>query len=778
MSFSSEFRNVTAPNVPSPESIEIPPPPGIGASDFKLRDALDAMGRPLWISGAPSADFLERARTNTLALQAIVSWMSTSRPPIPGAGIVYFPPGRYYLGRSGLALPTTEAETDIVIPPNISLRFALGATVVLFDYSALATAAQGPFRRSLQARPNDSLKVSMEIQGSIDAGPWPIFDSVLEDLSTSAGWNAAPSALHTSGPVFLTRNTVPEVCPEWFGASIPPTFTAPEPTPALVRRMTLGLQEAIEVAHTRRHIPKLVAVPPIFPPPPPEARGIAGVLRRQRVLPDEIVEVAEPGWVLFEGTMFRAGRMEIPRWNPSTLTGVGFKADYDSHPPIPIVLSGEYIIDRELQVGFSLDDAEHYSNRAGDERPGPLRQPNIAPFVLQGRPGSTSTGAPLATIRAHAGFQGYARDPSIVTSAAASLLGVRGPTGAWIENVTFAAAFAAPRCLTFDTVTRAQMHNTGVTGCAFFHAREELLHIGGEASPARGVPPRKPFMNTFGILHFSHSQDLLGMRVSRCLFDTGPVDVVRSLALFTGTVPTGVLYRAGQAMAAVFEHCSFTGAAAPMFHAVTLRMSIVGCFFDTRAVGPGDLDGADLWIDTPAFEGPMPGGALPSDPTSLTIKDIVSRSPRFITSFRTPVTNVANHTAIYLIGVDHRPTLRDDEPLPPAILWAGPARSGGRLMLQGCRFDRLSRPLLPDDVLQPVAIDLASGTADDTVLGQIVGGINESARSDGHVIDLGTVVLRPNMTLEIATFDLRGLRSASTLGSVVGARIFEKYVRM
>jgi len=79
-------------------------------------------------------------------------------------------------------------------------------------------------------------------------------------------------------------------------------------------------------------------------------------------------------------------------------------------------------------------------------------------------------------------------------------------------------------------------------------------------------------------------------------------------------------------------------------------------------------------------------------------------------------------------------------------------------------------------VLQPIAIDLASGTPDDAVLGAIVGGINNAARSDGHIIDLGTAVLRPGVTVELATFDLRGLRSASTLGPVVSARILEKYV--
>jgi len=772
MSFSSEFRNVVTPNSPMATSIPITAPAGVRADRFGCRSAGSGGALTLWNGGNPSVEFLDEARFNTLSLQAIVDWMASRMPPIPQAGIVYFPPGRYYFGRRystrAEAPRPSEAAADIVIPPNIELRFALGATAVLFDYSILDSAARVRFERLIEGRQADRFKVSMELQGaSISAGPWTIFDSVMEDLSTPEGRALAPTALHESGPVFITRNSVPELYPEWFGAALPGEYSG-EPTPAIVRRTTLGLQRAIDVGHTWRHLPTYVDVPGAVP----GTAAIAGSLIRPGA-------PAEPGWVLLEGGMYRILDGSVREAAVPSLGLVGFAADYRNFPTIPVALSGEYVIDRELRVGFSLDDAERYSETLGAERPGPTQRPNIGPFVLRGRAGLAPSGAPLAVIRAHSSFRPHATTVPLSTSTVTSLLGVRGPTGSLIESVTFDAALTAARCLTFDTVSRAQMHGTGVVGCAFHRATVELLHIGGEFSPVATTAKQPRMSNTFDNIHFSHGQDHVGFRAVRCIFDTGSVDALQARGW---AAPTGVLYRAGQAMAAVFESCSFTGPAAPMFHAVTLRMAIVGCAFDTRAIGSRHFDGADLWIDASVPE-VSSAGSIPSDPATLTIKDVVSRSPRFITSFLTPEANGANHTAITLIGVDHRPTLRATEPLPPAILWAGPARNRARLVLMGCRFDRLDRPLVLGDVLEPIAVDLASGTRDTSALVTFVEGINDRSRGDGHIIDLGTAIVRPGRTVRIASLeptlgairDPGGRFSPDLERRVDSARVLERY---
>lgn len=716
------------------------------------------------------------ANHNADALYRLLSALNSTPAK---SGVLYFPPGRYYIGRPETIRHWVDSrlpfDADIQIPPGVTLRFAPGATLVPFDYAggnegnSRARAPAGRF----DLRPEETFKVQIEIQGKIEAGIHAIFDAVLQSRE-SDGATTTVAGLTKAGIIHLTRNNMREVYPEWWGA-------APRDLPGVdealaVRRTTMALQETIEVAHTRR------------------------------------------------------GELYV-RETPNLVA-------------IPIVLTGRYVIDQELQIGERWKNAELRRGEVIDSafvaagpNPDPTRPYYHGGFVLRGARPPGRTGAGSATIVAHPTLFDENSDlaPGTphprVTPNSGALLGVRDIGGWRIENVTFDANFSAPRCLTVHNPDHVAIQMIGVEGCEFKHASHLLVMLGGEELPPgdkRFTVPGKPFEGAPSI-QYSSNTDMLGFRMVRCRFDTGDVEAWR--AVTSGQVggsmplPRGVVCRAGNALIFAFRQCVFVGAAAPMVHDVEGGTSFVGCFFDTKWVTPPTLPvepivrpstaptvdtltaGVDILLDASVLQYIPPE----STPTSLSdvhgwqsppacfIKDCVSRSPMLISNLRRFTSGNPMGPSVQLINVEHLPTIPPGDPLPPAILWAGATSARGRLVLMGCRFVRPQTQhalgsndtsSLPFRYKEPVLFDLWAFTTDllfaRTQFGawaSELGGSDLSPGADvrssrGHVIDMGNLVDGADKLVSTALVEARLAAMGATaedLANVHALKVVEQH---
>lgn len=196
-----------------------------------LRPAEDL--HPVPIVGEDWGAFAADANSNTITLQKIINGCQSQ-----GGGIVYFPPGRYYLGRNGGAVPFSPGfavdAADIVAYPYVTLRFAPGAMLVPLNFSEAGT-----FSRTMEGRPDETPLVIIEIQGEIEADPRPIFDTAVRPDSANE-----PTSL-LAGMILLTGNRVRAIHPEWWN-----TTTADEGV-----RNLRAFQAAIDAAHTNRRRP-------------------------------------------------------------------------------------------------------------------------------------------------------------------------------------------------------------------------------------------------------------------------------------------------------------------------------------------------------------------------------------------------------------------------------------------------------------------------------------------------------------------------------------------
>ena len=715
------------------------------------------------------------------------------------AGVLYFPPGRYYVGRPSSRLDLrpsssqdavipvrSRARPDIMIPPNVALRFAPGATLVPHNYQFDVTNFQSdanrypypqralPARPSewpvISARPEDDFRVFIEIQGGIEAGIHGIFDAVLQ--SEASDGELAPDALIPAGVIMLTRDEVRAVHPEWWGAAPLRASVRDEALAAVtVRRITMALQETIQVAHTRRGVAYVEQAPPLA--------------------------------------------------------------------SVPIILTGRYVIDQELQVGERWRNAQARraietlplppNSYAGPD-PDPGRPVNHDGFILRGARPPTRTGGGTASVVAHRTFFDENKDlewltpPARVPVGSGSLLGVRS-SGRWsIENVTFDANFAASRCLTVHNPDIQASQMIGIQGCEFKNALRRLVMLGGEEVPP---PPKgsrtfddngkaKDFVPSY---QYSSNTDLLGFRMVRCRFDTGGVAQWRDLRL---SAPVGVMCRAGNALFFAFEGCVFVGPAAPMIHDVEGGTSFVGCFFHTKWLDPPTLpitplvrepmqatmetlrDGVDVLLDAPPKQTFPPAiSANFQAPPSCHIRDSVSRSPMLISNFRNHPLGNPMSVSVQLVNVEHLPTIAEGEPLPPAILWAGSTEAQGRLVLTGCRFVRPeTRPFAGDSAAsatpyryaEPVCFDFwafardltqiespTTGLIDDWAQhgGGAEGELFAAVRSSrGHVIDMGNLVEGASELVSTALVEarLREMRaSAEDLARVHALRVVERH---
>jgi hypothetical protein len=700
MPFSQEFINIANVNDARTAEAMIPLPGGVRG----LVSEGDLVAVPGGELGGARATVPYQ---NALVLKAVFGRFSA----FTSNAVIYFPPGRYYVGRPWLVAPGVSGLPDLVVPIGVALRFAPGAVIVPMNYRAFSDRSY--YDAGGGERSWERFKVLIDVQGTIDAGAHQIFDVLLQNLDADA--SGVVGGLLEAGRIHLTTNSLRAVYPEWWGASLPKGSSASAPAERAVRRTTMAIQAAIDAAHTYRASP--------------------------------------------------------------------FTAGTSRRPPIPVLFGGEYLIDRELMVGAPWWDAEWVSFIG--PQPDRGRPANNDPIILRGIRAPTRTGTGAATITADARFfsQGGLDDRQTLpdesrrvatrrTPGSDALLALRGGQGSSIENLTFDANHRAARCLTLETGPGGlALHEVSVTACAFRKATRQLLHLGGEilrvievdkgTFRVPGIKYDSPLSNDASgdNKHWSPSQDLTGLRVTRCSFVTEELEtsVVRVL---------GVLSRADETLSAEFSNCSFTGPAAPMIYLVGGSHAFNNCAFKTKTLRFGTQpqepdarvapDGLDVFLGTPPLAvsnrvslDPVVDVALGVGraPIGLcSMKDTFSSSPRLLADSFAEQINAPSVTSVMMVGVAHRPTIAANETLEAAIEWGAIGRAGARLVLIGCRFVRPSRARV-GDVVEPVAIVYGHGVrsfeAFASLVRETLPDAVESGR--GRVVDLGTKIEAPGM---------------------------------
>lgn len=231
MTFSSEHVSARAETMTS-EALKIAGTDGLP----EAYSAFPTITLPSFTDGTAGqwTAFVNGADANARSLQAMLDRVSEA-----GGGTVFFPPGRYYIGRSEgsrLDTPTTDAP-DILVHPNVVLEFAPGAVLVPVNF---ATARSN--LRPRVGRPDEEPLVIIEVQGAIRAGLHAIFSTTLYPRNDTAPYE--PDLL--AGKVFFTGNQVREVYPEWWEV-----FTQIEGHWGVRNRR--AFQAAIDAGHTDRY---------------------------------------------------------------------------------------------------------------------------------------------------------------------------------------------------------------------------------------------------------------------------------------------------------------------------------------------------------------------------------------------------------------------------------------------------------------------------------------------------------------------------------------------
>lgn len=171
------------------------------------------------------------ARIITMLLQAQVDTLSAR-----GGGYLYFPEGRYPLGRWVLRTARSgvdpEVYADLIVPPNVTLWFAPGAMLVPLDGE--------PSREGIALTPGAD-KVYVEIQGDIIAQAQQIFDVIA----------VTDGRQREAGIILLTGDRIREVYPEWWGASSGTSVGAFGEL-----RNRLAIQAAFDAAYHNRTTPQ------------------------------------------------------------------------------------------------------------------------------------------------------------------------------------------------------------------------------------------------------------------------------------------------------------------------------------------------------------------------------------------------------------------------------------------------------------------------------------------------------------------------------------------
>lgn len=454
-------------------------------------------------------------------------------------GVIAIPGRRFYLGPVKGATDS-EVRADIVIPDRVQLWFVPDGQLVPISIAPGAPGYPVSFRPGTEpdpADPDPRYRVKFEIQGSIEAGIFQIFDVFLEAP------NPRISPTTPAGTVVFTRHGVSALYPEWWGA-VPWDGDPGAIRPGAVRRTTAALQACLDAAHRSMRDPNASGASTPRPPLPV-------VLTNSYVIDDEL----SVGVPRAEVDMPRSARDAT--WAPYNNDG--------------IVIRGA--------CGPASGGAANVWIRAWPDSPLFREEPPGGASDFPSSPGSYTPSV------------GRVVDGNRPTYGYRSLLGIRGVFGATVKDVGFDGGVAS-RCVTLESVG-APMHHVGFEGCAFTNARAELVHVGGELRSPPEDSRTGAFLTLAGSSRWEGSQDLSNLRFLRCSFRT-------SLAVPSGvaSMPSrcAVFTRASQSLGVGFEGCSFAGPANPMVHLTSGRYAFDGCHFRAEVID-GAEGGLDILLD-------------------------------------------------------------------------------------------------------------------------------------------------------------------------------------
>jgi hypothetical protein len=148
------------------------------------------------------------------------------------------------MGDSMIDWSLTRDVPDVLVPPDVTLRFAPGAVLVPLNYEGQV--ARSP-HVTMEGRLRENHLVRIEIQGAIIADMREIFAANVYPFEDRATYPEEPWL--PAGKILLTGHRIREVYPEWWGA-----FSALEGRWST--RHVRALQAAINAGHTDRHRPR------------------------------------------------------------------------------------------------------------------------------------------------------------------------------------------------------------------------------------------------------------------------------------------------------------------------------------------------------------------------------------------------------------------------------------------------------------------------------------------------------------------------------------------
>lgn len=476
-------------------------------------------------------------------------------------------------------------------------------------------------------------------------------DIIAERRQIFSVWLDENDPSSPAGVILLLGDRIREVYPEWWGAS-PEALQDSPANRVSVRRNAAAIQAAIDAAYHRRVSPR---------------------------------------------------RSSLASVATDRVTGA---VAWNRRPSIPIVMMGQYLIDREVHVGVPATWMESAD---------PLKQPPLSGFELEGERTIATTGTGKPSLVAATDFVGRA------------LLAIRGPTTFSVRNLSFYGNYQVRSCVTVEPIDAA-WGCASFDGCAFFLASasssapdastaQVVLDAESRRRPARpGVTSAAP-------------RDYWNVAFKRCTFlpagTVGDYDIGRKIMdrriPDTANNVVGVEVRLGDNEGLDFRECWFRGAASPGIRAFSGRFTMNNCVMhltrplrldvEAAPVGtyttetidgvsypvhpdwrlPDHPHGSDILIEAPRLAPPS-SGVAPLIPASFTLHSHVSHSWQVFAAKPIPASafSASKASPIIVLGLksvlEESPAARELE--PPTIYWPqGCAGSiGSPLVLVGCQF--------------------------------------------------------------------------------------------
>lgn len=213
----------------------------------------DMPGVSSWMEPSANGEDVEvtrrKAAANADGLRRAIERARWSYLATPGAGVsrsrrggyVYFPPGRYHIGRPSarrsVDLPG-DVRSDVVVPPEVTLWFAPGAVLVPRHDAPLGLE---------RLPPGEKERVYIEIQGDIIAGLHQIFEETTEP-NRARGATGPHDLTPPVGQFIVSSCRIREIHPEWWGATTTPYGGDTDQT----ARTRIALQSALDAAYNHR----------------------------------------------------------------------------------------------------------------------------------------------------------------------------------------------------------------------------------------------------------------------------------------------------------------------------------------------------------------------------------------------------------------------------------------------------------------------------------------------------------------------------------------------